>query len=95
MTDPKRAAPLAEALNASSACFVHGDTYIAAGCGGCRNRLDTILAALPADWCGHDGPLGPYYRKEIARLREALESHHRGVALPGGTCAICAALEEK
>jgi len=31
----------------------------------------------------------------IDRLREALESHHRGAALPGGTCAICAALEEK
>ena len=33
-----------------------------------------ILAALPPGWCGHDGPLGPYYRREIARLRAAIQA---------------------
>lgn len=70
MTDP-RIATLAEALH---------DWYAGKDAefdgAQCRHREDAaaILAALPPDWCGHDGPLGPYYRKEIARLRRIEEA---------------------
>jgi hypothetical protein len=57
---------------------------------------ERVLAALPPDWCGHNAAylVATHGRQEaeIARLRTALEDHHRGVVLPGGTCAICAAL---
>jgi uncharacterized small protein (DUF1192 family) len=39
------------------------------------DRVGELLAALPPDWCGHPEPaLGPYYRKEIARLRAELDA---------------------
>jgi hypothetical protein len=37
---------LGDALNQSSACLTHGDTFIAAGCPGCAGRLKSILRAL-------------------------------------------------
>jgi hypothetical protein len=105
-----RTAALAEAVSHARTAIDGGGVYTGTGRWvSAEDFAAAILAALPADWCGHTASDAERWRMhleceweadaEIARLRSILALHNKTPTgrtrkcLPG--CIACAALEEK